>query len=189
MTKFKSITMNDNFFSKFVDVVSDNSECHSDILDFEETVFSELTLRNAVLYMAEQHSESYQGDWKVVHCTRSDLCFYSLDSEAPIQVKDIKLSTTKAGDEPNYLLDGKVFGLIMSLYAYIFLYYAHIQRKNKQAALSHSTDGHTVKRRFSNLAKSFIQDPTLYNITNDEADSIRAMRDFIETYTREYYEA
>lgn len=189
MTKFKSITMNDNFFSKFVDVVSDNSECHSDILDFEETVFSELTLRNAVLYMAEQHSESYQGDWKVAHCTRSDLCFYSLDSEAPIQVKDIKLSTTKAGDEPNYLLDGKVFGLIMSLYAYIFLYYAHIQRKNKQAALSHSTDGHTVKRRFSNLAKSFIQDPTLYNITNDEADSIRAMRDFIETYTREDYEA
>lgn len=189
MTKTKNITMNPKFFAKFVDVVSDNSQCHSDILNFEEAVFAELSLKNAVLYMADQHSNIYSGEWKVAHCTRSDFCFYYLETQNPVEATNIKLNTVEEIDEPSYYLDGKVFGLLVSLYAYIFLYYAHIQRKNKSAAILHSTDGHTVKRRFATLAKGFFEEPNLHDINDNEANEIKAMLDFIETYTKEDYEA
>ena len=189
MTHTKNITMNAKFFEKFIDVISENSQCHSDILDFEEAVYSELSLRNAVLYMADSHSEDYEGEWKVAHCTRSDFCIFFLETDQPIQTTNIKLSTDENSDDHGYQLDGKVFGLLMSLYAYIFLYYAYIQRKNKAAAIMHNTDGHTVKRRFTNQAKAFIEDPSLHNLNSDEVVGIKRMLSFIEKYTKEDYEA
>lgn len=189
MTHTKNITMNGDFFKKFVDVVADSSDCHSDILNVEETVFSDLNLRNTVLYMAENHSESYEGRWKLAHCTKSDLCFYYLESDKPVQATNIKLSTDAEGTDHTCQLDGKVFGLIMSLYAYIFLYYAHIQRNKKSRANSHRSDGHSIRRRFGRLAKDFIEEPSLHNITGNDAEQIKAMWVFIEKYTKEDYEA
>ena len=189
MTHTKNITMNDELFKKLVDVVSDSSECHSDILNIEETLFADLNLKNAVLYMAENYSEVYVGQWRLAHCTRSDLCFYYLESDKPIQATNIKLIREAEDSYKTCQLDGRVFGLIMSLYAYIFLYYAHVQRFDKPRAMPFITDGYAIKRRFDELAKNFIEDPSLHNITENDAAQIKAMRTLIEVWTKEDYEA
>lgn len=167
MINKKPITLNDDLFNAMVEVVSDNPCEHRHITNFEENLFFDLSFKNAVFYMAEQSARKYSGGWRVAHIKHSDLCFLHLETTEAVELYQFTKEGNISKDIVN--VDGHTFGLLMSLHAYRFMYFASLQRGMKAQALTYNNYGSRLKKAINKHSKAFIAQAGHSDIYDSEA--------------------
>lgn len=185
MINKKPITLNDDLFNAMVEVVSDNPCEHRHINNYEEHLFSNLTFKNAVFYIAEQSTKNYSGQWRVAHINGCDLSFLHLETDEPVLLYRANKDGVVGKDTIE--IDGRVFGLLMSMHAYRFLYFASLQRGQRAQALTYNNYGYRMKKLINQHGNYFTKSDWQGKESKGDGDTINRAIEVINNYTQKDY--
>lgn len=185
MINKKPITLNDDLFNAMVEVVSDNTCEYRHIEDYEKHLFSNLTFKNAVYYIAEQSAKKYNGDWRVAHISNSDLSFLHLETSEPVQLYRYSKDGSLGSDTIN--IDGRIFGLLISMHAYRFLYFANLQRGNRAQGLAYNNYGYRLKKAINQHSGIVVKQDWQASIGHEDSSALDNALDIINRYTEKDY--
>lgn len=178
------IVMNDKFYNKLVDTVSEVI-IPSDNLSAEDRLTLNPSFKNGVFFVANELNSQYKGEWQTCHCKDSQEAFLELVTDEKMLIKQDQGEAEIPALEAE--VDGRTFGLISSLLALGLLWYIAGSKKDMQPD-EYTTAADGIEQAIATTTEYFLYGDGRKDITQEEFREIESLSTVVMQFAKFKYE-
>ena len=173
MSQVTAVKMNDAFFANMGEVVKGVHKCNGFLPRKLRGLYEPLlNFENSIYALSESKSNDYDGgSWKFVQCKENDAFFmYPAD--------DKEYTITNQNYQCEYIVDNKLFGMMMCMIAFSNLSFKHQNKESISQMYAHHY--HNLRNSFYSAVDNMCEGD---NRASDEViEEIKAMSRIVYSY-------
>lgn len=184
MSDQPNVIMNEIFFQNFSDMVSCKIKPIGEGQGTEDRFWANICYRNAVFFSALNIGVASKAGWKMAYLNGCSHSFLYLDTPDMLTIANSNKDEVDATAE-DFTVDGKVYGLLMSLVALRLLWHCYTDRDKHILANNSNSQYVLIIMAFQELASQFLHGNKRSLISDAEYAEIERMQAVVKEYTKE----